>query len=188
MQRLRAAHGGARVSLIGHSAGGWLARAFLTGGDTDGWPYPGVEAVVTLGSPNFPPPASNDPTRGALAWLHRSAPGAAFARHGVRYVSVAGRAIAGSTAPLERANGSQAATSARSYAALLLDADGGHNVVGDGVVPAQCALLPGSAAVVLPGVWHSMSRRAGSESGPPWYGSDEVVDHWLAPLIAGVGG
>jgi len=181
VQRLQAAHGGARVTLVGHSAGGWLARAFLASGP-DGGPHPGVSALVSLGTPHQPPPAASDPTRGALAWLHASWPGAAFAPN-VRYVCVAGRAVSGSTAPLDK--GSPAAYSARSYTTLLPGTDG-HGVMGDAVVPTECALLPGSAAVVLPGVWHSMARVGTFDeaSGLPWYGSEEVVDHWLEALVA----
>jgi pimeloyl-ACP methyl ester carboxylesterase len=61
--------GANKVILIGHSAGGWLARAFLgdsqwfvgnSGGGKAGQvsevPNPSVAAVVTLGTPQCPPP------------------------------------------------------------------------------------------------------------------------------------
>jgi hypothetical protein len=63
----------------------------------------------------------------------------------------------------------------------------GDGVHGDCVVPLRCALLPGAGAtnLVLDGVFHSMSRIGTfDERGQPlWYGSDEVVDHWLAHLV-----
>lgn len=54
-----------QVTLLGHSAGGWLGRAFV--GDplgfdsppaTPGAPHAGVRALVTLGTPQRPPPAA----------------------------------------------------------------------------------------------------------------------------------
>ena len=65
----------------------------------------------------------------------------------------------------------------------------GHEVVGDAVVPLDSALLPGAQHVVLDGVFHSMSRvRTFNEPAEfPWYGSEEVVDTWLAELGSGGG-
>jgi hypothetical protein len=63
----------------------------------------------------------------------------------------------------------------------------GEGVHGDCVVPLRAALLPGANNLVLDGVFHSMSRIGTfDERGQPlWYGSDEVVDHWLAHLADG---
>jgi len=100
---------------VGHSAGGWLGRAFLGGavgsgvpqGGGDGHaprlPHPSVASLVTLGSPHRPPAprgvsgAARDMTGGALGWVDETWPGAAFGggQHGVGYVAVAGRAVRG---------------------------------------------------------------------------------------------
>ena len=52
-----------QVTLVGHSAGGWLARAFVADplyfdspAAEPGCPHAGVAAIVTLGSPNLPLP------------------------------------------------------------------------------------------------------------------------------------
>ncbi len=78
------------MTLVGHSAGGWLARAFLGDaryGAAPGLPNPAVAALVSLGTPHLPPPAGVfDVTRGALSWLHGRLPGAHFADRGVRCV------------------------------------------------------------------------------------------------------
>jgi pimeloyl-ACP methyl ester carboxylesterase len=91
--RAREASGGRRVTLVGHSAGGWLARAFLGDaryGAAPGLPNPAVAALVSLGTPHLPPPAGVfDVTRGALSWLHGRLPGAHFADRGVRCVASA---------------------------------------------------------------------------------------------------
>ena len=112
---------GGRVLVIGHSAGGWLARATL--GEGEAWslaeseqaaatlgmaegggvaPAARVMAVrdavcglVTLGAPHFPPPEGSPPcaTRGALAWCDRELPGAFLSSRGMALVS-AGAGIA----------------------------------------------------------------------------------------------
>ena len=50
----------------------------------------------------------------------------------------------------------------------------------------DCALLEGAENLVIDGVFHSMSKLGtyGEESGYVWYGSDAVVDLWLAKYLA----
>ena len=62
---------GSRVLLVGHSAGGWLARAVvgLMGVEKAGQRIAGV---VSLGSPHVPPPEGVlDVTRGVVSDLQR---------------------------------------------------------------------------------------------------------------------
>ncbi len=61
----------------------------------------------------------------------------------------------------------------------------GQGVEGDAVVPLRSAFLAGARHVVLPGVWHSMSRIGTfeGESEVPWYGSEGVLDAWLAAYV-----
>ena len=193
VEAARASSGSERVVLVGHSAGGWLARAF-SGDERYGAPpgcaapHPGLAAIVSLGSPHPPPPPGVfDVTRGALSWLDQRLPGAHFARQGVAYISVAGRAVRANAAA--EARGPRYAAS--SYGAQLGEAAlENAEVVGDAVVPLSCALLPGSTQLILDGVWHSMSRVGTFDeaSGLVWYGSDAVVDHWLAPLVDALSG
>ena len=113
--------GGARVLVIGHSAGGWLARATLGQGswelaaEGEGESATKVQArdvvcgLVTLGAPHYPPPEGSPPcaTRGALAYCDTKLPGAYLATKGmallepaagIAYVTVAGAAIQGNSA------------------------------------------------------------------------------------------
>jgi hypothetical protein len=79
-----------QVDLVGHSAGGWLGRAFLADpkymdsssratGQDDGLPHnAAVASLVTLGTPHAPPPPGSkarDMTGGALTWVHNTYPG-----------------------------------------------------------------------------------------------------------------
>lgn len=177
--------GGAKVTLVGHSAGGWLARAYLASAPEAARAR--VSGLVSLGSPHTPPPVGvTDVTRGALGWLNAGWPGAFFAPE-VRYISVAGRTVTGRPGDAKDAEGKRRppAYAASSYSTLL--GGDGDGVVGDAVVPLSVALLDGAQHVVLPGVWHSVSRVGTFDeaSGVSWYGSAEVVDEWLAPLVEG---
>ena len=92
--------GGARVLVIGHSAGGWLARATLGEGewlvdaadaDASGGKVQARDVVcglVTLGAPHYPPPEGSPPcaTRGALACCDKEMPGAFLASKGMALV------------------------------------------------------------------------------------------------------
>jgi triacylglycerol esterase/lipase EstA (alpha/beta hydrolase family) len=74
-----------QVQLVGHSAGGWLARAFLADPDyfdaseaaTASYNR-AVRSLVSLGTPHVAPPADKvrDMTGGALTWVDTTWPGA----------------------------------------------------------------------------------------------------------------
>ena len=76
------------MDLVGHSAGGWLARAFLgddkyfdasessVSGPTEGGPNRAVRSLVSLGAPHLaPPPHVRDMTGGAVTWVNKTWPG-----------------------------------------------------------------------------------------------------------------
>jgi pimeloyl-ACP methyl ester carboxylesterase len=76
--------GGGRVIVVGHSAGGWLARLAMLQADGPGWAGRHVACLATLGAPHAaPPPGVDDMTRGVLRSLERDAPRAACANQGV---------------------------------------------------------------------------------------------------------
>ena len=146
--------------LVGHSAGGLACRVFI-GGDP---PYGGrrysghrrVSHLITLGTPHAP---TNQTPIPPIARVNDLFPGALHAGSGLRYLSVAGNAVDGSSSAKVR----------RRYERFVEDG----RVAGDGVVPVEAALLPGgSESAVLDGLYHN--RRLG-----PWYGSDrETVGRW----------
>jgi hypothetical protein len=184
--------GGERVLLIGHSAGGWLARAAM--GDGVWCPSKNVRTaervacLATIGAIHKPPVHFGTcVTRGALAYTNQAYPGAFLSEEGVGYVSVGGDAIFGDntkqTKPQTQADGvyatrgegSSARVAFMSYEAVC----GQGNVTGDGVVPLSWTLLEGARHVPLEGVLHSFNEAGTTLPTDRWYGSEAVIDRWL---------
>lgn len=146
-----------KAILIGHSAGGVACRVYL-GGDP---PYGGrrysghrrVSHLITLGSPHN---VSDNVAPSPISEVNSLFPGAF---HGsVSYLSIAGDTV----------NGSESRRARKRYERFAEDG----RVDGDGVVPVEAALLPGSESVILDGLHHN--QRVGR-----WYGADrEAVERW----------
>src|SRR5918998_2196792 len=140
-----------KAVLVGHSAGGLACRVYI-GGDP---PYGGrrfsghrrVECLITLGTPHTVADARR---LAPITRVNELFPGALHAEAGLRYVSVAGNAADGISSPRIR----------KRYERFVQ----GGRVAGDGVVPVDAALLPGSESLIVDGVHHN--RRLGR-----WYGS-----------------
>ena len=146
-----------KAVLVGHSAGGLACRVYV-GGDP---PYGGrrysghrrVQRLITLGTPHT---IADKERLAPITRVNELFPGALHA--GLRYLSVAGNAVDGASSPKAR----------KRYERFIEDG----RVAGDGVVPVEAALLPGSESLVVDGVHHN--RRLGR-----WYGSDkETVERW----------
>lgn len=160
-----------KINLIGHSAGGWIARVYM--GET---PYqlpgsspakrglwnahPHIATLVTLGTPHR---SQERWTRPNLDFVNQQYPGAFHG--GVRYVCVAGKAVYG-----DRRWGQWLA-----YNSYQLTCGQG-NCWGDGITPIESAHLDGAENLVLEGVRHS------PKSENLWYGSPEVLHHWVRYL------
>lgn len=148
-----------KAILIGHSAGGLLCRAYI-GGDTPfgGRRYSGHRRVshsISLGTPHLSQKNHTLPPTRAVDAIF---PGALHAGSGLRYLSVA----SGSE------DGAASARARRRYERFVDDG----RVPGDGVVPVEAALLPGSEHLVLDAFRHN--RRMGR-----WYGSDrDAIKEW----------
>lgn len=177
------------VDLVAHSAGGWLARAFIGGAlalNEEGVECSArelrrderVRGLVCLGTPHEQD-AKSDPTRGASKWVNDTWPGAYY-EPDVTYACVTGRAVIGNASAAPKTIGKYAAGS---YAVVA--GGDGDGVEGDAVVPNSAALaLKGAEMIVVDGCWHSMST-VGTFDQPserPWYGSEVVVDRWLKVL------
>jgi len=164
--------GGCRpIMLIGHSAGGVLARLALAP-----VPYRGnvaavgdaVGALVTLGSPHV---VSGGTRRQRVAndacdFLERVAPGAFLAPR-TGYLTVASTAVVGGPRGLRDG---RHALAGGTYAALL--GEGDRLDPSDGVVPLASAHLDGARQITLGRVGH------GQGAGIPWYGDDTGLDGW----------
>jgi len=160
VRRSASAAGCTRVELIGHSSGGVIGRLYLSPEPLRGEAFAGLERVahlVTLGSPN-----TNQRVGPMRRWVDQRYPGAYFAP-AVRYTSVAGKWREGR----RRGNAGQ-----RAAFTVYRRLSGAGETWGDGLVPLNAALLPGSRTVVLDGVSHAPGRDR------PWYGTAEVVRRW----------
>ncbi len=156
-----------RAVLVGHSAGGIACRVYV-GGDP---PYGGrrysghrrVSHLITLGSPHV---VADKESLAPIAQVNELFPGALHEPAGLRYLSVAGGAADGNASSRVR----------RRYERLVEDG----RVAGDGVVPVESALLPGSETLVFDDLYHGQFYGR-------WYGSDrETVERWWpAGLRAG---
>ncbi|MEI7768986.1 MAG: lipase [Chloroflexales bacterium] len=160
-------HGGRKVTLVAHSAGGVLARIYL--GDQPYGPrhlcYHGhrhVDTLITLGTPHSAVGLGRQAGLNQIAYAQRTYPGAYWPT--LRYVSVIGKGVFGAPdgTPPERG-------AWMSY--RLLGVDGAQ--WGDGVVPLENGLLAGSRKLVIAGLRHD------DRSDLPWYGSsDAIVRAW----------
>lgn len=151
--------------LVAHSAGGWLARALFRR-------YPELEddvaAVVTLGSPHYPPRNFECATRGVLSALQR-----ADVERGppkTKFVTVGGDAV-DATDPF----------TIDSY--TRVSGQGSKFICGDGVVPLNAAHTDFSAAkLTLNAVLHSINQPNTNKPTDAWYGAESRVDDWLPVL------
>ena len=151
--------------LLGHSAGGLIARLYMAGAAVWGHTYDRahqVAAVITLGTPH------GSQAHHSTGWFLldetiRVAPHVAIDAT-VPYLTVAGRYRKGA------ANASRVIR--RAFHNYLYFAGRG-DIWGDGVVPIECAGLEGAENLVLDGIAHS--RKYGKN----WYGgSASIIQKW----------
>lgn len=187
--------GGQRVFVIGHSAGGWLARAGMADGvwnlQTRTRTADRICGLATLGAIHKPPiSVASCVTRGALAFTDTEYPGAFLKDDGIGYVSVGGDAIVGDKSQVEvetaadqayatRGEGSSARVAYTSYEAVC----GRGDVTGDGVVPLEWTQLEGAKQLRLKGVLHSINEAGTTIPTDRWYGSENVIDRWLPDAL-----
>ncbi|XP_021769281.1 uncharacterized protein LOC110733526 [Chenopodium quinoa] len=187
---------GRPLSLIGHSAGGWLARVYMEEfGKSD------ISLLLTLGTPHLPPPKGVsgviDQTRGLLYYVKDHCAKAVYTPE-LKYVCIAGRYIQGAPVfgnsyEIEDAsqaaavvNVSESASDTVTFRARFVGQGykqvcGQAVVWGDGVVPEVSAHLEGALNISLDGVYHSP---VGSDDiSRPWYGSPEVIKKWINHLL-----
>ena len=155
---------GVKITLVGHSAGGVLARLYLSPDPFLGRAYQGLEKVnhlITLGSPHY---SQGSWRRGGRLsrYIEKHYPGAYFQPE-VRYTSFAGKFLRG-----DRAGSRSQRWAYDRYKEIC----GQGDTWGDGLIPIQAALLKGSEQVILEDVSHY------SIFGDPWYGSSAAIPRW----------
>ncbi len=154
-----------QINLVGHAAGGWIARIYL--GERPYQVHPSdrqrtgprparghVGALITLGTSHV---SARRWSQKNLDFVNQTYPGAFY--RDVRYTCIVGKAVMGN--PSNKA------------AFKRYKMTGGEGAVwGDGVVPIASAHLAGATNVVLDDVFHTAHPQR------LWYGSTSVVDKW----------
>lgn len=149
--------------LVGHSAGGLIARLYLSDQPVWGQTYAGarhVSALITLGSPHCP---ETSPNWYLIREANRLAPETPHA-DSLYYLSIAGQSVRGD------AQGRFAER--RAFRSYQYFAQNGAQI-GDAVIPVDAAHLPGAKNIAVEGIVHS--RKYGAH----WYlGSQALVRRW----------
>jgi len=201
--------GGEKVLLLGHSAGGWLARAAMGDGTwnvettTDDAVMiktaERVACIATFGAIHKPPEDdSTCVTRGALDYVNCQYPGAFLRNDGVGYVTIGSNAILGDNSRdkdtvnednvanelyATRGEGSVGRVAYTAYKSVC----GRGDVMGDGVVPLDWTQLDGARQIRLDGVLHSINEAGTTMPTDRWYGSEGVIDRWLPSVLEEAG-
>uniref|UniRef100_A0A7S2SI00 GPI inositol-deacylase n=1 Tax=Eucampia antarctica TaxID=49252 RepID=A0A7S2SI00_9STRA len=189
-----------KICIVGHSIGGWVARAYLgglSGSSTAVYrlAQKQISSFITLGTPHSSPDSALvDQTRGLLKEVERSSScsSQALADRGIDLTCVGSSGLSGKifTSDLEEI------VAATSYFPLIGSI--GENVRGDGIIPEDLAFMeeparritiekcyetgsPVRHAHVLPTPWNLWDGEAPSIPLPDdfvWYGSNSVVGEW----------
>eukprot|EP01025_Chloroclados_australasicus_P031574 TRINITY_DN31907_c0_g2_i1.p1 TRINITY_DN31907_c0_g2~~TRINITY_DN31907_c0_g2_i1.p1 ORF type:complete len:308 (-),score=10.97 TRINITY_DN31907_c0_g2_i1:304-1227(-) len=159
------------VTLVAHSAGGWLARVYMKAFGTMG-----IDKLVTLGSPHLPAPEGTqgvvDQTRGILKYCEQEIPGAYH--NEIQYTTIAGKYRLGVELNME-------GTLEQKLVGLgYKQICGRADVWGDGIVPRPSSHLNGAVNIDIDGAYHSP---IGSSEARPWYGSVGIMDEWVSTCI-----
>lgn len=159
-----------QINLIGHSAGGWIARIYLgeeSYCDRVWAGRPRIRTLITLGTPHT---SQERWTRSNLNFVNHSYPGAFFS--GIDYVCVAGKALYG--------HPSWRLGQWFTYQSYQLTC--GQGICwGDGITPIESAHLDGAKNLILENAQHS-PRTLQTDETHQWYGSPQILSQWIEYL------
>ena len=172
---------GKKIALIGHSAGGWISRVYLSPREYGGKVYNGtkyVHSLVTLGTPHV---SADGPAFEGVSWINEELVP-------VRALSVAGSGFQGTE---------WGSLTQGSYEFCCPEGTDGSDYDGDGLTPLFSSLgMEGAEQMVLEGVGHfcwsdvfggKLVAPELTEANRPWYGSEEIVDQWASWILESVG-
>jgi len=190
-----------KISIIGHSIGGWVARAYLGGLSGSSTSVHKLaqrqcKSLITLGTPHSSPDSALvDQTRGLLKEVEAAVTCSpqALADRGIDVTCVGSTSLQGKII----STNVEELVAASSYLPLLGRLGG--DVTGDGIVPTDLAFMEAPArrievsnckqtgnqvrhAHVLPTPWNLLDGSAASLPLPEdfaWYGSAGVLDEWV---------
>ncbi len=154
--------GAERVDLIGHSAGGRVARAYLGHLPYRGVTYDGQRHVASLTTLGTAHTTYEIWVKEFAAAVNGHYPGA-FYPH-ITYTAVSGKSVQG-----RRFGNLEEILAFRSYEVSY----GDGKQIGDGIVPTHACYLEGADNLVLEG-----ARHAPYNAPHTWYGAPEVIPLW----------
>lgn len=152
-----------QVDLIGHSAGGRVARAYLGHLPFAGIIYDGHRSVASLTTLGTAHETYEVWVKEFAGYVNQSYPGA-FYKH-IRYQAVAGESVRG-----RRLGKPEEILAYRSYKTSFGD---GHHI-GDGIIPTASCYLAGASNLVIRG-----ARHAPYNAPRTWYGARNVIPLWF---------
>lgn len=167
VEAARKATGADRLTLIGHSAGGLVARLYLSDYEWEGEKvYSGNQVagrLITLGTPHQ---ARSFRDHSIADLANRICPGCYYPH--VEYYTIGSRLI----------EGKHDGTLSEQLAYWIYWTTGGRgDVWGDGLIPAETTRLDGARSLILDGVGHGPARYLQN-----WYGADaETIRRWWIP-------
>jgi pimeloyl-ACP methyl ester carboxylesterase len=152
-----------QVDLIGHSAGGRVARAYLGHLPFAGITYDGQRYVASLTTLGTAHETYEIYVKQFASQMNEIYPGA-FYKH-IAYRTVAGESVFG-----RRFGGIEEMLAYRSYKTSF----GNGDLIGDGIVPTTSCHLTGADNLVIKGARHAPYNAPNT-----WYGADSVVPLWF---------
>eukprot|EP00252_Welwitschia_mirabilis_P015719 TRINITY_DN3481_c0_g1_i2.p1 TRINITY_DN3481_c0_g1~~TRINITY_DN3481_c0_g1_i2.p1 ORF type:complete len:322 (+),score=50.46 TRINITY_DN3481_c0_g1_i2:73-966(+) len=168
---------GQKISLLGHSAGGWLARIYMANFGMDQ-----VSLLLTLGTPHQY--IKGERLIGSFSTDSMRKP---------KELAMDGGDLTGTSREQRLDVITENVSEKPSYMSANLawrarivgqgykQVCGRADVWGDGIVPEISAHLEGATNISLDGVYHSP---VGSDDiSRPWYGSSVVIDKWIHHLL-----
>lgn len=156
------------IDIIGHSAGGRVARAYLGDQPYYGTIYNGQSHVASLTTLGTPHSTWEIYVREFGQFVAETYPGAYYPH--ITYRSVAGESIRG-----RRFGTPEEMFAYSSYKVVT----GNGEDIGDGISPTSSCYLDGADNLILEGVRHAPYNATRT-----WYGAQQVVDAWFGDTVA----